>query len=34
MAYLGSGAGRKYSGVARAHCALEQKTFLHPFNKN
>jgi len=34
MAYLASGAGRKCSDEARAHCALGQITFLRPFNKN
>jgi len=30
MACLASGAGRKYSGVARVYCALAQETFLGP----
>jgi len=30
MACLASGAGRKYHGVARVHCALAKETFLRP----
>jgi len=33
MACLASGASRKYSGVARVHCALGQETIFHPLQQ-
>jgi len=33
MACLDIGAGRKYSGLARVHCALGQETFLRPLQQ-